>query len=209
MLACHVGPHLEYDANCQTSRVEPTILTSPESNVAFLQLFLDELRNGYHKVERLSDDDFLLDEIPTTSDDEERCARLADASKIERVDGNLFRNLFAAYDLSSVLRRAARQIRTIPLMIAEIQESPAVPASTKPHLTSNDLRILCYLAKQPLPRTQTEIESGTLVSRKTISKQLDFMRGQGLVERPKGARGGEVITEVGRERIEGIDPPAH
>lgn len=108
-----------------------TVATKPtNSDVEFLRAYLQKLRT-YEKVLRdLSPEDLqpANDGLPETSEDEERCARLADK---HGCDGNLFRNLFALHpecdgaEFDLYVRRIRRRIETIPRIIAAIESTDA------------------------------------------------------------------------------------
>lgn len=205
---------------------EQVELIDIESDIEFLEAYLEKLRNWYSGLEHIDKHEFYTsDELPTTSDFEERIARLADEAKIDiivsgktiPVDGNLFRNLFFEadpnYRLSFERRRTCKQIQAIPKIIAkmkkDLESQKTVPANhpSSINLSENHLRILFYLKDQQIPKKQQEIEAAIDRNRKTISALLKRLREEGLTKRPNGDRGGEVITDTGRQRIEGMEPP--
>ncbi len=148
----------------------------PESDIDFLNCFLKELKEHYQTVQELSQSDVSPSE--NTSADEERCARLADEYGFE---GNLFRNLFLNQSLSTIERTLRARIVTIPQIIIEIEKR-----QTSNQFSANELEILRHLRKSPFPQTQTAIDSGTEISRKTIGCSLAELRKKKLVERPNG-----------------------
>jgi hypothetical protein len=69
-------------------------------------------------------------------------------------------------------------------------------------LHANDWTILEVLDQCPSETMhQVEIETGANLSRKTVSMRLRYLRRLRLVHRPQGKRGGEVITDRGREAL--------
>jgi hypothetical protein len=82
------------------------------------------------------------------------------------------------------------------------QETPADTASTI-RLHKDDVTLLRALAENYyITMTQEELESETLIGRRTIGKRLGHLREQGLTHRPQGERGGETITEKGLKRLD-------
>jgi hypothetical protein len=70
-------------------------------------------------------------------------------------------------------------------------------------LHANDWTILEVLAQcHSETMHQVEIETGANLSRKTVSKRLRYLRRLQLVHRPQGERGGESVTDAGREALE-------
>jgi DNA-binding HxlR family transcriptional regulator len=69
-------------------------------------------------------------------------------------------------------------------------------------LKDEDFTILCQLADSVAAMKQVEIEVATGIQRKVISRRLTYLRERGLTHRPFGRRGGEQITEKGREYLE-------
>lgn len=102
-----------------------------QDNIEFLKSRLRLLQEGYKTLQELLPCDLLPDdEPPKTSEDEERCARLADEYGF---DGNLFRNLFPLdpdhdnVDFNLYLRRYRQQIGMIPRIIVAVESAKAVP----------------------------------------------------------------------------------
>jgi len=100
-------------------------MPSLKEDVELLKAYLKELQKRYEVIWELSREDFNppSDDIPTTSQNEERVARLADDNGF---DGSLFRNLTKNDDPTSLqsIRHLEREIETIPRIIAQI-EKPA------------------------------------------------------------------------------------
>lgn len=68
-------------------------------------------------------------------------------------------------------------------------------------LSENDLTVLEYLNEEKTPKKQHQIAAATRLSRHTISDLLIPLRKQRLVGRPKGERGGEALTDLGRRAV--------
>jgi hypothetical protein len=68
-------------------------------------------------------------------------------------------------------------------------------------LHPDDAKILRALAKAATTQTQYDLEAGSALSRKTISARLARLREAGLTYRPSGDRGGEAITDAGRNAL--------
>ena len=150
-----------------------------------------------------------LDEVGELGSDEttpdgERCAQLAEANGL---DGSVFRQPVTENSLLQELWQARKRYETIPIIIAKIEES--VEASTPSFvLTRNHLAILTYLASQCIPRSQQDIATDVDLSRGTIGTRVRELRKQALTE-THGERGGERITDAGREAIKDIDLPKY
>ena len=101
-------------------------------DVEFLHSQLQRLQVAYEDLQHLIPQDLLPtgDGPPETSDDEERCARLADQYGF---DGSLFRNLFPLHpdhiseDWNVLLCRIEEKIETIPRIIAAIESAGSTP----------------------------------------------------------------------------------
>jgi DNA-binding MarR family transcriptional regulator len=76
-----------------------------------------------------------------------------------------------------------------------------------PVLHKDELRILEHLLKQMTAANQYDLETATGLSRRTISDRLSRLREMGYVWRPHGPRGGEAITEAGKNALR--QRPAH
>jgi len=91
---------------------------------------------------------------------------------------------------------AKRQKETRGAVVVPRSDSP--PTSALPPMSDEDVRILrSLLNKHPKLCTQHELEAETEVSRKTVGARLSRLRDLGLVHRPSGARGGDLLTEEG------------
>ena len=169
-----------------------------DDDLHFLRAFLAQLKEECYQFDVGEDDargeSMETDQPPTTSSDEERCARLADALGF---DGNLFRNLFhRTLEQAASIRR--QRVGILPRMIAEL-ESRQGSIRRDLGLTSDHVQILQFLAQQRVLAKQSEIEIAVQRCRKTVGKRLRELRSYGLVDRPKGQRTGEAITEAGRQ----------
>jgi DNA-binding MarR family transcriptional regulator len=105
------------------------------------------------------------------------------------------------------LRRAAKSLRAWVHGLNERGNWGDNPtSSTSPHsgivLTEQEQAILQYLLeKQGRYLKQVEIEAGTFIGRNTIGMLLNGLRDRGLTRR-RSPRGGETITDRGRELLE-------
>lgn len=80
--------------------------------------------------------------------------------------------------------------------------SPPTATKSQLILRSDDVKILRALAQAQTPLNQYDLEPLTELSRKTLSERLEHLRQAGLVHRPYGERGGEAITDAGRNELE-------
>lgn len=98
-------------------------MPSRKEDIDFLKAQLKKRQKWYEDGFHLMPSDLLPEpDIPVTSPDEERIARLADKNGF---DGSLFRNLTKDYEPLSIqsIRHLKKQIETIPQIIAKIEES--------------------------------------------------------------------------------------
>lgn len=82
-------------------------------------------------------------------------------------------------------------------------------AGTTPNvpLDAEGQKIITYLRDQaPRLRTQTDIETDTYVSRKTVSKRLAELSKLALIAYPCGRNKGVTITKLGRKVADAISP---
>lgn len=83
-----------------------------------------------------------------------------------------------------------------------IEKNSTSTGAQKAPLDEEDLMILQYLAEQSITRLQVDIAAAIERDEKTIRKRLDYLRNEGLIERPRGKRKGEIITPEGLKRLE-------
>lgn len=126
----------------------------------------------------------------------ERTAKVDDG-KCERTDKGI------PVEYLGLLRHGATRLRE-----ALKKQGPSVGAiSSTPPLDDKDVSILRYLEEMyPLAKSQTDIEAGSLVSRRTIGRRLAKLRDKNLTHRPKGEKGGEAITDQGRKLLARCPP---
>lgn len=179
------------------NRVESTRM-SDSSDIEFLKEFLKRQQSLYRTVSDMGQHEFQEAAELKTPDDCERCARLADELGF---DGNLFRVLFYEEDLAISLRKSREGIKTIPRMIAVIEEGlgKVLDESSGGYVPSaEEFKVLRCLAGSAARLTQVKIEVGTNLSRKTIGIYLRRLHEMGLVDYPKGKKQGAALTEQGR-----------
>ncbi|QDT24795.1 hypothetical protein Enr10x_00870 [Gimesia panareensis] len=110
------------------------VVLDPEKleEICFLSSQLQSLQEKYQLLDELCDQDLIPQEgLPVTSDDDERCARLADAHGF---DGNVFRNLLLPSlseeaSLRAISKNVRQRINMIPRIIASIEEQNTRSAS--------------------------------------------------------------------------------
>ena len=169
---------------------------SKKEDIEFLQAYLKSLQHGYITLEDLSKADLTkTDELPTTSPDAERAARLADDNGFE---GSLFRYLIPS-DVPSIRqlrRRLKKQVETIPRIIAKIEKSEE--EGQKISLTDNELQLLYDMASQKNQcRHRAAIYATTKIAESTLKTILKDFEKKGWIYRPKGLRSGYTITVAG------------
>ncbi|MEW4564203.1 winged helix-turn-helix transcriptional regulator [Bremerella sp. JC770] len=181
-------------------------------DIQFLSSFLESQKELYETLHALDRSEYWHNEdLLKTSDDEERCARIADGNEF---DGNLFRNLFTTEDFAEAMRLLKNRIEQIPRIIShianrekELKEEARVRESQdkveRPILHANQISILKFLAEQQTPQTYREIGRGTGLSIRTIQDRLKEFEDLEYVFRPAGpkTRQGVTVTEQGREAI--------
>lgn len=175
------------------------MMVRTDDDLAFLRAYLDQLREGCDGFDRMDPAHFNVVEVNgssdtgTTSVEEERCARLADALGF---DGDIFRDLY--YQRSS--HEARIQQRRIAVLSRLVDKLESHSFSRKNmDLTSDHVQILRFLAQQKVLTKQLDIEVAVQRCRKTVGKRLRELRSYGLVARPRGQRTGETITDAGRQ----------
>ena len=67
-----------------------------------------------------------------------------------------------------------------------------------PRLQEIDVKILKYLNAAKFAKRQTDLEAELRVPGETVGKRLKVLRALGLTHRPKGRKGGDVISTPGR-----------
>jgi hypothetical protein len=73
----------------------------------------------------------------------------------------------------------------------------------------DELTILtCLYKKVPELQTTYDLESDAKITRKTVGQRVTRLIDLGLVQRPKGPRGGATLTERGRALIDGLNSSA-
>ena len=101
---------------------------SKQDDIEFLNSRLQCLQRDYGTLQELLPCDLLptSDDPPQTSEEDERCAQLADKYGL---NGSLFRNLFPLYpdrngvDFELLIKRYRKQIEMVPRIIAAIETS--------------------------------------------------------------------------------------
>lgn len=96
---------------------------SAREDIEFLKVQLKKRQKWYEESFHLAPSDLLPEpDVPVTSPDEERIARLADENGF---DGSLFRHLTKDHEPLSLqsIRRLEKKIETIPRIIAKIEKS--------------------------------------------------------------------------------------
>lgn len=179
----------------------------------FLNAYMEKLKRWHGILPHIDESDGIPQEkFSYASDEDERCARLADQANLDNIDGSLFRNPIKELDWSQIPKRLEEQWDALPKIIAKIEQQQT--SSTKPDddpspiiLSEYDLRILFYLRDRQIPSKQVHIAAAAKRDRKTTGEILKQLRELGFTHRPKGPRGGEVITEAGRQFIEGKEQP--
>ena len=130
-----------------------TVGDNDKSDIDFLHSQIDEYVKIYETLDELCPWDLSTSEAPLrTSDDDQRCARLAESHGF---DGNIFWNLepdsrTCGPDLNSLSRIASERIELIPKIIGAIkkkQEAPddGIPAALVKGLPRQSLKILEFL----------------------------------------------------------------
>ncbi|QDU74060.1 hypothetical protein Pan97_10640 [Bremerella volcania] len=201
-----------------------------DQDLRFLKTFLASQQEAYDIVPELCDPDFFNEDTrPQTSDDEERCARIAESLGF---DGSLFRNLFKLDELSW-LRQTSKRIKTIPQLISKIEsrrmqrmaqdeQSPALPKpsalETPPNALENKeparhdskpvdadhLAILRFLSKSKDPMLQKEIRRAIWRGERTARSKIQDLVRYEFVKLPfgKNSRRGYIITPDGRQLLD-------
>jgi predicted transcriptional regulator len=86
-------------------------------------------------------------------------------------------------------------------------QTPDPGAVEFPPVDDEDISILRHLEKEsPRLCDQYDLEVNVGLARKTIGKRLEYLIDNGLVEQPKGERGGAAITAKGRALLQSLPP---
>lgn len=159
----------------------------------FLKAFYDQRLRDFELVNELFPQDLVKGDGPgQPSEDEERCARLADNSGF---DGELFRKPSRVDEHKALLRMLAKQLEVLPRLIEALSLQAVV-------INEVELSMLVFLAECGVARTRKDIAKAVDDrDLKTIRPKLNRLQNLGLIQK-HGTRGGDAITLKGLELVE-------
>lgn len=152
-------------------------------DIEFLNSQLVRLQEVYQTLQELCTQDLLPpgDSLPQTSEDEERCARLADDHDL---NGSLFRNLLPpprdpdSVNFQLLLNRLHQQIRMIPCIIAAIESAEKKrqactipPEKLSRHYSPKELRRILGMSQDKLKKM---LDSGKIRHIKHTTKDYQI-----------------------------------
>ncbi|OQA91384.1 MAG: hypothetical protein BWY26_01014 [Elusimicrobia bacterium ADurb.Bin231] len=145
-------------------------MTSSKQDIKFIKNYLKELQKSYKILSEITYEDLIISsdqgDVPTTSSEAERVARLADEYGF---DGTLYRNLIPDFDDNPTslqsMRHLRKQIEVIPKIIAKIEKT--IKTKNKEIIKPKDLVDLAKaLTQVHISRTQIkrDIAAGKIKS---------------------------------------------
>ena len=147
--------------------------------------------------------------FPCVKDDADRCNELTDGLYVDWHQLLMPEIPLPPLPPDSGYPGTLAMIETMEEKLAVARQEVSMPRIAYPAVDGEDVLILRVLAaKHPVLCTLSEIESGTLVSRKTVGNRLTELIKNGLVERPRGKKQGIQATIKGMLLLKQCDAKA-